>query len=242
MVVEAIKMAWKTAKTALEIKKVSEGSAAQVLELSRQVDQLVAEYGKSPSSQRLAAMKEEIGRINGKLEKLMVVHLSTVKADSADKLAKWFAKFELDLVAAEFAKQEYLRIAYEQSNGGLPQDSASPKQRWRAKRSAMLRLEPLYKAVANQMAGAALAKQREIEKSFDNQKAALQAIEEVRRQMPRDAADQFGMLNLDMLGFVDDIRTAIVMKLRYEAIGKWAAQKKGETADFVAVMDSIYSN
>lgn len=101
-------------------------------------------------------------------------------------------------------------------------------------------ISPLYINLATQMTGLAQKEQLAINQAYGNQKAVLEAIEEVRRQMPSDTVDQMGMLALDTVHAMDETFLAIVRKLRYELIAKWARKRTEDSANHIHVMDQIF--
>jgi hypothetical protein len=240
IVIDDIIRLWKMAKAANELNSLGNSPIARALRLSNRVDLMLKEYRAKVSPSREKEMKKELTDIKLELERMLTVVLSVPNVDGANKAINKGSEMLSTIQAAEFARLELLRIYWEQEEKHLPQDDPNPQAMWREKRQAYLRVLPMYKVLANQMTGAALRTQREIDQSRQNQNAAREAVIEVRRQNEKDAAEQLRMLQQDNSGFVNDERSAVVARERFLAVRKWANEQDQRIRELVEVGDRLF--
>jgi hypothetical protein len=240
IVIDDIIKLWKLAKSAYNLNKLGNSPIARALGFSNRVDQLIQEYRTKVSPAREKEMKKELANIKLELQGMLTVVLSVPSVDGANKAIIKSSEMLATIQAAEFARLELLRIYWEQEAKRLPQDDPDPKEMWRAKRRAYLRILPLYKTLANQMTLAAVRAQHDIEQSRKNQNSAWEAVSEVRRQNEKDAAEQLRMLEQDNNGFRNDEQSAVASRDRFLAVRKWANEQDQRIRELIQVGDRLF--
>jgi hypothetical protein len=228
------------AKGAYDLNNLGDSPIARAIGFSNRVDQLIQEYRAKVSPAREKDMKKELADIKLELERMLTVVLSVPNVDSANKAIIKGSEMLATIQAAEFARLELLRIYWEQEEKHLPQDDPNPKEMWRAKRNAYLRILPMYKTLANQMTLAAVRAQHDIDQSRANQKLAWEAVNDVRRQNDKDAAEQLRMLEQDNNGFRNDEQSAIAYRDRFLAVRKWANEQDQRMRELIKVGDQLF--